>query len=91
MSGEDYVQLAPNSTGSKVRNISLDVPQADGSIATVKMQVVNVRDENGDPLVAQDAFQRGIYAEVRALRIMYGRATGQLISLPALPGTPDNG
>ena len=82
--GEAFVQVAPDSTGKKVRNLQLDVPQADGSIVTVQMQVVNIRDENGQPIRGDGELLKGIYNELRALRQMYGRATGQgLIGLPA--------
>lgn len=79
MSGaEGYVQVAADSTGKKVRNITLDVPQSDGSVATVVMQVITVRDENGEPMRTTDSeVLKAIYEEIRALRQMYGRATGQ--------------
>lgn len=82
--GEAFVQVAPDSTGKKVRNIQLDLPQADGSITTVQMQVVSIRDENGTPIRDNGELLKGIYDELRALRQMYGRATGQgFIGLPA--------
>ena len=85
MSTESIIQVAPDSTGKKVRNIQLDVPQADGSVATVMMQVITIRNENGEPIRTSDSDTlRAIYDEIRALRQMYGRATSQgFIGLPA--------
>jgi ribonuclease PH len=48
MAQESVVQVAPDSTGKKIRNIQLDVVQPDGSIASVQMQVVVVADQNGN-------------------------------------------
>jgi len=56
--GEAFVQVAPDSTGKKVRNIQLDLPQADGSITTVQMQVVSIRDENGTPIATTASSSR---------------------------------
>ncbi len=71
------------------RTITIGVVQGDGSIANVTMQVVNIRDANGDELRFSDAdVLTAIYQELRYLRQMYGRATGQgAIDLPVLTGT----
>jgi hypothetical protein len=48
---ESYVQVGPDSTGKKIRNISLDVVQPDGTSETVLMQVTAIHDESGRPYV----------------------------------------
>jgi hypothetical protein len=82
---DEYVQVSADGAGKRIRNVSLDVPQSDGSVKTVYMQVVNVRDEAGNPIQFSDAdLLKSIYLEIRALRMMYGRATGQaFVGLPA--------
>ena len=47
---DTYVQVAPDSTGKKIRNLSLDILQADGTIATVYMQVVAIANSDGTPV-----------------------------------------
>jgi hypothetical protein len=85
---EGTIQIAPESTGKYVRNIIGEVVQDDGSVKTVSMQVVNLRDEDGE--IIHDfnemcALLRGILGEISALRRMYGRATGmQFIGLNAM-------
>lgn len=44
---ETYVGLPADGVGSKVRNLTLDVVQPDGTTKTVLMQVVSIADENG--------------------------------------------
>jgi len=74
---EAFVRVAPDSTGARIRNIQLDVPQSDGSIATVMMQVINIRDADGTPIITSDSdVLRAMYRELAALREMYGIATG---------------
>lgn len=56
MSSEGYVQVAPNSTGAKVRNIQVEMYVPDltnltaNSVTPVNVlqQVVSIADENGD-------------------------------------------
>lgn len=45
-----YVQVAPDSTGQKVRNLSLTQLRADGTSDTVVMQVTSIADEYGNVL-----------------------------------------
>lgn len=55
MPTDTFTQVAPNSSGNKIRNLSLDVLQADGTISNVQMQVVIIADEYGHPLDVVDA------------------------------------
>jgi len=48
-SSESFAQIAPDSTGKKIRNLAIDVVQPDGTASTVYMQVVSIADENGRP------------------------------------------
>lgn len=50
MSGESVVQVAPDSTGKKIRNLQLTVLQSDGTTAVVQMQVVSLADQDGNLL-----------------------------------------
>jgi hypothetical protein len=47
---EQYVQVAPDSTGKKVRNCEITAIQQDGSIATVEMQVISIARTDGTPV-----------------------------------------
>jgi hypothetical protein len=49
---ESVVQVAPDSTGKKIRNLQLDIVQPDGTIATVQMQVTVQADADGRLIVA---------------------------------------
>lgn len=92
MAQESYVQVAVDGEGKQIRNISADVIQPDGTTATVYMQVVAIRDSSGLPLDNGNVehLLRAIQKELQALRMMYGRATGQhFTALPAM--TPDLG
>jgi hypothetical protein len=68
---ESFVQVAPDSTGKKIRNLQVSLLQADGSVATVQMQVIAIADEDGNPI----AFKRDLEVqqqhldELRAIRI----------------------
>lgn len=83
MSGEGreaYVQVATDGSGKKIRNVQLDVVQADGTVATVQMQVVVPVDKDGqliDHASETNALLKALLREMTALRRMYGRATGQ--------------
>lgn len=44
---ETYVQVAPNSTGSKIRNVEILTQQSDGTTALVEMQVVGMAGRDG--------------------------------------------
>lgn len=85
---DSFVQVAPDSTGKKVRNLQMDVLQPDGTVATVQMQVISVVDMEGRAVDfgAQEvcSLLRSQLREMTALRVMYGRATGMQYS--SLPG-----
>jgi len=49
LADESYVQVLPDSSGKKIRNLSLSVVQPDGTTSTVLMQVVAIVDEAGKP------------------------------------------
>lgn len=80
---ESNVQHAPDSTGKKVRTIALDIPQDDGSITTVHMQVMGIRDENGLSVVFQDSLLAGIYQEMRLLRQGMFKQQGLAFDVPS--------
>ena len=44
---EAYLQVLPDSTGKKIRNLSMQVLQPDGTTSTVYMQVISITDERG--------------------------------------------
>jgi len=50
MSQESSIQIAPDSTGKKVRNLSVYAQQPDGTVALVQMQVVSIVDASGTPV-----------------------------------------
>jgi len=85
---ESYVQVAPNSTGPKIRNLQLNVLQPDGTTATVQMQVVSIVDLDGRAtnFGANETIDllRSLLRELTTLRQMYGRATG--LQVMALDG-----
>ena len=68
---EAIVQVAPDSTGKKIRNLQIQILQSDGSFATVLMQVVAITDENGNPvdLTEEDDWRQRMLDETRAVRI----------------------
>lgn len=47
---ESFVQVAPDSSGKKIRNLQVEVVQPDGSVATVQIQVVTMVDGDGTPV-----------------------------------------
>jgi hypothetical protein len=53
---ESYIQVAPDGSGKKVRNLQLDVLQPDGTMATVQMQVVSIVDEHGQLFAVSNSF-----------------------------------
>lgn len=50
MAGEVYTQVATNGSGNKIRNLQLVILQADGTTATVQMQVIALADAEGNPI-----------------------------------------
>lgn len=47
MADESYVQVSPNNTGAKIRNLAVTVMQPDGTVSTVDMQVVSIANPDG--------------------------------------------
>lgn len=43
---ESFVQVSPDSSGKKIRNESLDMPQGDGTTQTVQMQIVRLSEDD---------------------------------------------
>ena len=68
---ETFVQVAADGSGKKIRNISIQTLQADGTLATTYMQVVNIYDEFGNAVnyVSQESWQTQMLDETRAIRI----------------------
>lgn len=68
---ETFVQLSPDSTGKKVRNLTAQVVQPDGSVSSVVMQVVSIADESGNPIsyADQQEWQSLVLLELRAIRM----------------------
>ena len=65
------VQVAPDSTGKKIRNFQLQTLQSDGSIATVMVQATAVLDEEGNPARFADDhdLRQQTLDELRAIRV----------------------
>mgnify|MGYP001301383429 CR=1 FL=1 len=70
MSSEGVVQVAPDATGKRIRNLSLQILQPDGTLQTVYMQVVSIVDDRGFPIDFIDqVWQSEVLAELSAIRI----------------------
>lgn len=80
MATENYTQVAANGAGNKIRNLSMEVIQGDGTTSTVQMQVVSIVDRDGREVdfgaSETNDLLRSLLREMTALRKMYGRATG---------------
>ena len=61
-----YVQIAPDSTGKRVRTVELALLQADGSTVTVEVQAVAITDDAGN-LLDSSAWQQEALVELRRL------------------------
>jgi hypothetical protein len=44
---ESFVQIAPDSTGKKMRNLQMEILQPDGTTSIVQMEVITICDQNG--------------------------------------------
>ena len=68
---DTYVQVAADGSGKKIRNVSIQTLQADGTLATTYMQVVNVFDEYGNKVnfVSEESWRTQMLDETRATRI----------------------
>ena len=70
MPDDTYVQVAPDSSGKKIRNLSMQVIQSDGTVATVYMQVVSVVDDLGNPISLDNTeVLTGILIELKRIRL----------------------
>lgn len=65
---EAYVQVGPDSTGKKIRNLVVTVPQPDGSTTQAYMQVVGLADANGFPVPWPTDALNEVLAELRSTR-----------------------
>jgi hypothetical protein len=81
---ESFVQVLPDSTGKKVRNLQLDVLQPDGTVSTVMMQVVSIVDNEGRVVnpARDDTVNvlRDVLAELRGIRRELATAHGNFLS-----------
>ena len=70
MADESYVQIEPESTGKKIRNLKMTVLQEDGTTADVYCQVISIVDEAGEPvnLSFDTGNQEDILHELRMIR-----------------------
>ena len=68
---DTFVQVPTDGSGKKIRNISIQTLQADGTLATTYMQVVNIFDEFGNRVnhVGREGWQAQMLDETRAIRI----------------------
>jgi len=48
MSDEAYTQVAPDSTGDRIRTNEIELLQEDGSRVTVSIQVISISDAEGN-------------------------------------------
>jgi len=67
MANESYVGVAVDGAGKKIRNISVDRVQSDGTVQTVQMQVVGITDPEGNLITVETerTLLRSIYREQR--------------------------
>jgi hypothetical protein len=49
-SANQFVQVAPDSTGKKIHNLEITVMEGDGTTSTVEMQVISIADKSGNVL-----------------------------------------
>jgi len=83
---ETYVQVAPDSTGAKVRNVEILTNQADGTTALVEMQIIGIAGRDGimldldlrDTLTELVQVQKGVRA---VLLLLYNEMTDSALTL----------
>jgi hypothetical protein len=88
MSDASYVQVAPDSTGKKIRNLQLNVVQPDGSTSVVQMQVISIADANGNLMAVESVRGEGLLSttdnrvleELTEMRNLLGKIA-QVLSL----------
>jgi RecA/RadA recombinase len=81
---EQYVQVAPDGSGKRVRNLQLTTyartdTTSEPQPVTVHMQVIAIADEHGMPLDlgAAEGVQRDMLEELRAIRLGLEHVLGQ--------------
>src|SRR5437870_10603820 len=84
---ESFVQVAPDSTGKKLRTFQALVQQPDGTFSTIQIQAAEIVDEFGNPfeLTKDVTWQVQLLDEMRAVR--FG-IQGILDYLNPASGTP---
>lgn len=67
---EGYVQVAPDSSGKRIRNVTITTLQADGTLQTTYQQVTAICDATtGLPIdMAQDEWRNEVVMLLRAIR-----------------------
>lgn len=95
MPGDDYVQLADDGTGKKVKNyLLLGVVQSDGTPADVYVQCVAIQDADGRRLDFDETngLLRTLVQEVRWLRKGFGEMTDNAaLTIGLSDGSGDGG
>lgn len=88
MAQESYVQIAPDSTGKKVRNQADQIIQSDGSVASVLRQIVTKCDADGNPVPEQENNELlvNIWMELKAIRLCLQATYSQ----GAIPGSDED-
>lgn len=68
---ESSTQIVGGGSGDKVRDLALTLLQPDGTVATVKVQVVAIADDNGKLLDLRDRdVEEAILEELQAIRLL---------------------
>lgn len=86
MSAESYVQVAPDSTGKQIRNLSLTVQATDGTFSTRQMQVVAIANSDGTPVTFSDDIQQQMLLELQRIRLGLQLLSNNALSLHNVRG-----
>ena len=78
MAGETYTQVAPDSTGDKIRTREIEILQSNGTRVTVSMQIVTVADSDGNILGTK---QSPLYIDSERLSLLLENLTNEVIKL----------
>lgn len=90
MSTESLIQVAPDSTGKKLRTLQVNIVVSDpitgvNTPATVELQVASIVDANGQILDLVDVeWKQDILNELRIIRASLWEMVGRMV----LPGPP---
>lgn len=85
MAQESKVQIAPESTGPKVRTLKIGTILEDGTPATVEIQAVTISDAQGNLLeVVDPEWKASVLMELRTIRTTLWEMLGRI----TLPGGP---